>query len=353
MDQPRLVSTHDAGGWAGLLKRATVMLTAPAGGPKSLGTGFVIAPGIVATCAHFLATSRDELPPRVEGLLAGVEDGALVLETDPAWYFRTGADGVDVALLRIVSGGHGLRAAAPVLLSPVLTIGDGLWTYGHPAKARAGQAATFDYQGDTRKDVGGTLELPRGYGVPVGPGYSGSAVVNTRTGAVCGMLVTSDSAGSAHMIPVAELLSRCPQARRHDTVAAHRTWLAGLSDAQLTAGGWLYPGARLRAYLHAAAAVAADHPYFGVASVIGPPPLSQVYVRSDALVHPWCRRPAPRGGAARRSRLPAWPQPAGGNGVRFRRRRPLPRQSGTESERTGNLTRSPADDRTGRRPHPR
>ncbi|MFC4530597.1 hypothetical protein [Sphaerisporangium dianthi] len=213
-------------GWVRLLREATVRL--------SQGTGFVVAPGLLATCAHVAPGS------------AGVPDLDLAFVPAPQ------------------------DAGAPVLLSPELAIGDELWTYGHPAAARAGQPATFVYQG-----VSGT-GLVRAYGVPVGPGYSGSPVVNRRTGAVCGMLATSDLAGSAHLITAADILAHSPVRPQEN-----RPWLATLTDEQLAAGGWSFAGPRLRAYLRAAMAAADAHPYVG-ATDGRRPPLSKVYVRQSS-----------------------------------------------------------------------
>ncbi|WP_158708220.1 MULTISPECIES: hypothetical protein [unclassified Streptomyces] len=43
-------------------------------------------------------------------------------------------------------------------------------------------------------------------GTKVVGGFSGSAVINLKTGAVIGTLTTSNHEGSAHMLPVAQIL---------------------------------------------------------------------------------------------------------------------------------------------------
>ncbi|SNT63029.1 Trypsin-like peptidase domain-containing protein [Actinomadura meyerae] len=264
----------DTGGWQALLRRAVVMLTVPSGDgrPAAVGTGFFVAPGLVATCAHVLAATPEALPARVRGRLVALGSD-LDLRTDPGRFFRDTATGLDLALLTA----DGVDRA--VTTSAQLRTQDLLWTFGHPAgQFRAGQHASFTYQGDSRRSPDEALELPRVYGVPVGPGYSGSPVVNTRTGAVCGMLSTSDKAGSAHLIPITAILARCPEAAS----ASHGEWLAALTDEQLAAGGWAFPGPRLVAYLTAAASRASDHPYPGVLADVRRPPLSRVYVRQHA-----------------------------------------------------------------------
>src|SRR5207247_8124375 len=110
------------------------------------------------------------------------------------------------------------------------------------------------FQGTSRRSAEHVFELPRVHGVPVGPGFSGSPVVNQQTGAVCGMLSTSDERGSAHLISAAEILTRCPEARHlGSSSSVLREWLSDLTDDQIKVGGWRFPGPELRAYLDAAA----------------------------------------------------------------------------------------------------
>ncbi|GAA0381465.1 hypothetical protein GCM10009530_35250 [Microbispora corallina] len=262
--------------WEALLRRATVALAAPSSGGAAEGTGFFVAPGVVATCAHVVAGPGETPAPVVHGRVVAL-DLDVELRSDPERCFRDPATGLDLALLRA----HRDVAVAPVATSSAMRPHDVMWTFGHPAGAfRGGQHATFTYQGDSRRSRDEAFELPRVYGTPVGRGYSGSPVVDTRTGGVCGMLSTSDMAGSAHLIPISAILARCPEARYDGEGAApYLDWLASLTDEQVTAGGWRFPGPRLAAYLAAAAARAEDHPYPGVLPGTPRPPLSQVYVR--------------------------------------------------------------------------
>ena len=67
------------------------------------------------------------------------------------------------------------------------------------------------------------------------------------------MLYLSDQAGSAHMIPVADILAGCAEvAHAQASLADSIAWLENLDDDQIRAGGWTYPGPRLRAYLDSA-----------------------------------------------------------------------------------------------------
>ncbi|MVO90254.1 hypothetical protein GPA10_37265 [Streptomyces sp. p1417] len=269
-----------------LLHEATLELESRVrgGGGVIEGTGFLVAPGIVATCAHVLADRREELPGTVEARTATGRE--LVLETAPEWYLRERAGGLDLAFLRAP-----LDAGPHVLLSGVVQTGETMCTWGHPAgRFRAGQSALFTAQGASRlravdaggRPLGDEWQPERVFGTPVGGGYSGSAVLSRRTGAVCGMLY-SHKAGSAHLVSAADILTALPQVTQVQSDPACNTrWLGQLDDEQMWIGGWSYPGPRLRAYLDAAILVAREHPYPGVVPGTRPPPLTAVHLRQHA-----------------------------------------------------------------------
>jgi hypothetical protein len=271
-----------------LLRGATLALEArlPGGADVIEGTGFLAAPGIVATCAHVLAERREALPSTVAARTASGRE--LVLEPVREWYLREGSGELDLAFLRAP-----LDAGLPhVLLSDVVGTGETVWTFGHPAgRFRAGQSALFTTQGASRlravdahgRPLGREWQPQRVFGTPVGGGYSGSAVLSRRTGAVCGMLCSSDKGGSAHMVSAADILAALPQIAQPQTDPAHNTrWLQELDDDQIRIGGWLYPGPQLRAYLDAAVRAAREHPYPGVVPGTRPPPLTTVHLRQQA-----------------------------------------------------------------------
>nr|WSZ12987.1 trypsin-like peptidase domain-containing protein [Streptomyces canus] len=252
-------------GWRDPLEAATVALDLLDG--SGGGTGFVLAPGTVVTCAHVVAGAAT-----VRGrIVATGTELTLTLSEDS---LHRAANGLDIAFLRFEA-----EAPAPtyVLTAPHTAFGDRLWVYGHPrGDYRAGQWAALEYQGDSRLSFDDPLPLPRGFGTPVGEGFSGSPVVNRRTGGVCGMLARSNKAGSAHMVPVSEILSRCP------APAPPVPWLDALTDEQLRAGGFRHPGAQLRDYLKAARDTADEHPYAALLTDAQEIPLSTVYVRQEA-----------------------------------------------------------------------
>ncbi|MFJ2241906.1 trypsin-like peptidase domain-containing protein, partial [Streptomyces sp. NPDC087859] len=262
--------------------------------PQTVGTGFFIAPGMVATCAHVVADSAESLPEVVHGQV-GTDGRAVRLRPVLEHYFRDPRVGFDLALLQLVPDENPIDDVGPwVLFDGGLVDGDNVWAWGHPdGMFRGGQSVELAYQGPSRRDSAGPGVLSRLWGPPVGPGYSGSAVLNKRTGAVAGMLCTSDHSGSAHALSASALLSRCPQRVRDLHAAAARAvssrlpqaqqpWFETLTDEQLRDGEWAFPSRRLRTYLDAAQRAAESHPYPGVVPGNVSPPLSTVYVSQHA-----------------------------------------------------------------------
>ncbi|MEU6206084.1 serine protease, partial [Micromonospora musae] len=271
--------------WEECLQAATVAIEVPSatGAVARRGTGFFIAPGIVATCAHVLTDNEQPLPELMRGRVVAAKT-QMLLRASADSFFRTAA-GLDLALLKVEEI-TAVVEPPPVLPSPVVDVGDVLWTYGHPDNMfRAGQPASFVYEGQSRRGEEDALRLMRLRGTPVTGGFSGSPVVNRRTGAVCGMICTSGPSGSSHMLPISEILSRCEPARLALVTAPvmHRRWLAVLSDEQLAAGQWRFPGPQLRAYIAMAARTGARHPY-RLSPGTQMPPLSAVYVRQATRI---------------------------------------------------------------------
>jgi GTP pyrophosphokinase len=254
-----------------LLQSATIAVAGTDG--ARLGTGFALTPELVVTCAHVVAKDASTVPDRVQGL------PDLSLTASAQRYHRDSA-GLDLAVLRLAA-----TDAAPALplalLHPEVGMGDRIWAFGYPDnRFRGGQPATFVYEGSSRVSPADDRGLLRLRGTPVGPGFSGSPALNLRTGAVCGMLVTSDVSGSAHLLSSADILELCPEADVliSESLETYGEWLSLLDDDQLTAAGWRFAGPRLREYIRLAVRSARRHPYPD--SLIGkePPPLSDVYV---------------------------------------------------------------------------
>lgn len=257
----------------------------PHGEPIAVGTGFFVAPGVVATCAHVVADSASELPRRVVGRIAS-RSLVLELEARPERYFLAPGDGLDLAFLEVTDAERRESPAALPLLDR-LVIGDALWTHGHPSGMfRAGQSATFTYEGTSARVFERPNSLHRLRGAVVTAGFSGSPVLNRRTGCVAGMLTTADRTGSSHMVGAHELIARldpgwCDSRWSTDC----RTWLGTLSDAQIEAGDWPFLGPQLREFLDISALAARKHPQPGVVPGTEPPPLSTVYVHQHATAY--------------------------------------------------------------------
>jgi hypothetical protein len=261
------------------LLRASVVAI-EVGGGDLLGSGFLVAPRVVATCAHVLADSRDELPSQATGHVDGGER-KLCLAPVRAWYHRDDPDGLDLAFLWVTEDVDLPYA----LLSDVGEVDDTLMAYGHPQGSfRSGQTATFRYAGPSRLGTGSTAwEAHRVHGIPVSAGYSGSPVLNLRTGAVRGMLCLSNDRGSAHMVGAEDILARLPEEGAR-AQARSDAWLATLTDEQLRATGWRYAGPRLRAYLEAAVRAASLSAYPEAPDGPRSADLSARYIDQSAIV---------------------------------------------------------------------
>ncbi|WP_266863658.1 trypsin-like peptidase domain-containing protein [Streptomyces prunicolor] len=267
-----------------LLSAATVMLTVPERTGGTSGTGFLITPTILATCAHVVEHALDEPVAEVSGRIAA-SGRELRLIPMPHRSFRDRDTGMDLALLDVIPRQPG-PPLEPVLLCTEAKVQDEMWTFGHPAgDFREGESATFVFEGYAfrGRDPDRRVGLPRLRGTPVTDGFSGSAVVSARTGAVFGMLATSDSRGSAHMIAAADILDRCPEAALYSGSRPKRSaWIESLTDDQIRAGGWGYPRPLLRAYLAAVGNAADAVRPLGMPRETTAPALSSVYVRQRA-----------------------------------------------------------------------
>ncbi|WP_329266881.1 trypsin-like peptidase domain-containing protein [Streptomyces sp. NBC_01451] len=285
-----------------LLRAATLALEvrSPGGKVTIEGTGFLIAPGTVITCAHVVADHFEELPDFVRART--VDGSEFLLEPVPEWYVRRRPGDMDLAFLRAPDD----MGLPHVLVSDLIDVGDWVWTFGYPAGMfRAGQSALLTVQGASRlravdkngRPLGVDWQPQRVFGTPVGGGYSGSAVLNRRTGAVCGLLCSSDKAGSAHMVSAGDLLSALPQLTQvQSDPTCNIAWLDALDDDQIRLGGWRYPGPRLRVYLDMAVRATREHSYPGALPGVPPPPPAAVHLRQRAQAAP---APAEAGAAVR------------------------------------------------------
>jgi hypothetical protein len=253
---------------ADALRSATIMLSAPG----RIGTGFFVAPGQVLTCAHVIAPPASRPPETVAG-----QWGAIPIEFQVTQFMPDD----DLALLTMVGQLDHPVACAAAPMEP----GDELWACGHPTGTyRHGDVIRLVYDGPSTDADG--LEFLRATEGRAIEGFSGSPVLNWRTGGVCGMLRRADAPPGgppgARIIGAARLLEAFRQQIKPPSELSQdrAPWYKLLDDSQITAGRWCYPGRRLQNYLKAARMAAHEHPYrFAIPNA---PQLSSVYLRQQA-----------------------------------------------------------------------
>ncbi len=159
-----------------LLTTCTVRITSKSG----QGTGFFVAPGLIVTCAHVINGTFTSSSP-IEISWQGQTSPA-TLSTLPA------ANQLDLALLQANIPNHPC-----VLLRGGAEPYSKLYSYGYPDLKPQGASTTFDCEGW----IGTQQELLRLKEGQVRPGMSGSPVLNSVTGCICGIVQsTRDRASS-------------------------------------------------------------------------------------------------------------------------------------------------------------
>jgi tetratricopeptide (TPR) repeat protein len=167
-----------------LLQECTVRLSSPSG----IGTGFFLAPGgWILTCAHVVEQSDS-----VEVLWPSGESPQKLIATVR---LRVPIP-VDIALLQLE--GEAPAHKCVYLDQSPLQIGDTLYTFGYPQGYGAesysgGDSATTEYEGKSFQDDVLVLKMKEGQ---IQEGYSGSPLLNERTGKVCGIVSISRDTGS-------------------------------------------------------------------------------------------------------------------------------------------------------------
>jgi len=170
-----------------LLRECSVRIVTASG----FGTGAFVAPGLVLTCAHVI--DREACGPlRVSW--SGRELAAEIVACHAAPF-------PDLALLRVPFSEHPCA-----LLDPAVELGDSLYAFGYTGEEPGGDSVTLEYEGPSLRPD----ELHKLKQGQVRPGFSGAALLNQRTGCVCGVLKatrerTSDLGGRA--VPVSAVFS--------------------------------------------------------------------------------------------------------------------------------------------------
>ena len=157
------------------LAQCTVRIQAA--GKSGYGTGFFVAPNLILTCAHVVRKNKQTVSQinlwwqdQSKPLQAEVER---IPETHP---------GVDIALLKVVN-----LTNQDWLITSFDTsyqTGDELYTFGYPDNNPEGEPGTFEIIGLT----GNQPPLIKFKEGQVRPGFSGSPLLNLRTGKVCGII---------------------------------------------------------------------------------------------------------------------------------------------------------------------
>ncbi len=180
--------------------------TAQVNAATSTGSGFFVAPGKLVTCAHVVKSSYEH-----QQALHIVYQGR-TLPADIVTYTPS----QDLALLAVPN-----RAHPCVYLAADLEVRDALYAFGYPGASiaygdyRSGDSLTVEYEGPSTNPP--LLKLKAGQIVP---GFSGSPILNIRTGTVCGMLtLTRDDRTNlgGRAISVSTILSQFASlAREHE-----------------------------------------------------------------------------------------------------------------------------------------
>jgi hypothetical protein len=186
---------QDRDALAHLLSRCTVRLVVK--GTGGTGTGFFVAPGYLLTCAHVVKTNKGQ--ETIEALWNGKPYSATIQQITDDGY-------PDLALLRV----DNLTDHPCVYLFDEIGLNDNLYAYGYPPKYPSGDSIISRYVGLT----GEPQVLLTFTESNVRPGFSGSPLLNLRTGAVCGLVKLTSGESTllgGRGIPIAQALRAFPQ----------------------------------------------------------------------------------------------------------------------------------------------
>jgi tetratricopeptide (TPR) repeat protein len=163
------------------------------------GTGFCVAPGLVLTCAHVIKDAYQKNTPITlyfgQNALAVKQIGGedISLDSYP-----------DLALLKVDLQDHPC-----VLLGTGYRVFIDFYSYGYTQDHPEGESTTVECEGKVM-DGGTLIKLKEGQ---VKPGSSGSPLLNTKTGFVCGVINRTRGRGSdlgGTGIPMATVFAKFP-----------------------------------------------------------------------------------------------------------------------------------------------
>jgi hypothetical protein len=170
-----------------LLKRCTVRISIPNGG---FGTGFFIAPGWIITCAHVVKRVNQI----VDILWKNTQNNEVeekILKAEVKLVF---GESSDIAFLKLTTKD---KHPCVYIDQNYPQTDDLLYVFGYPAgfgeDYSAGDSITIRYEGESvSKNSGTLLKLKQGQ---IKPGFSGSPLLNMRTGGVVGIITTTRDPG--------------------------------------------------------------------------------------------------------------------------------------------------------------
>ena len=169
-------------------------------GPQLLGTGFWAGPGMVVTCAHVVKDHRT-----IDVDVQGKEHTGTVIRCARQDKVDDGLF-PDFAIIHVATS-HGM----PLELDASSCLpGDTLHAWGFPGAASAGDSITGECEGFRNFGSLDTQRLIKLKDTQITPGFSGSPVLNLRTGLVCGMLKRTrdeDSAAGGYAVRSSILLA--------------------------------------------------------------------------------------------------------------------------------------------------
>lgn len=200
-----------------------------------VAAGFLIAPGLVCTCAHVV---RDALmlgdmsvPPTADvsvdfPFLGEGKVAARVATWVPP---RADDDGNDIAVLQLRADPPPGAQPAPLVVGGVLT-DQSFYVFGFPEGYDNG-VGTSGLVGQERPNSTVQMEVPRLTGYRVQGGFSGAPVWSSQATCVIGMVVQADLSEQVRvgfLIPTAMIARECPQLPRIE----YDDWIAQEHPAQ-------------------------------------------------------------------------------------------------------------------------
>lgn len=186
-----------------LLQQCTVKITVPGAWEKERGTGFFVAPGLILTCAHVVRKSADL---QVTVSYPGCQQPLSAIVKAKADDGKT----LDLALVELSE--PSFDHPCVLLDDEPVAIGQTLYSYGY-LKSYTNAAPVRPVNEGLTGDTPPLLKLQ---GAQIEKGISGAALLDLKTGKVCGMVKETraaefDLGGGA--IPTHVILEQFPELR--------------------------------------------------------------------------------------------------------------------------------------------